>query len=343
MKTVIAMSGGVDSSAAAYLCKQAGYDCMGATMGLLTQNADDVADARSVAEALGMPFKVFDMAEQFKQQVIERFIDAYESGYTPNPCIFCNRHLKFGYLIDEIERLGFDKLVTGHYARIEQQGERYLLKKGKDVTKDQSYVLYCLTQHQLSKTLFPLGEYTKQEIRAIAEQSGLVNAKKRDSQDICFVPDGDYAAFICQYKGKTYPEGDFIDLEGNVLGRHKGIIKYTTGQRKGLGLALAAPMYVCEKRMDTNQVVLCDNERLFSRTLTVSDFNWIAFDCPSAPIKAKAKTRYSQTEQSATIIPTSENTVTIEFDEPQRAITTGQSAVVYDGDVVVGGGIITGA
>ena len=343
-KTMIAMSGGVDSGATAYLCKSAGHDCIGATMSLFRENdnsnAGDIADARKIADALGFPFIVMDLAEQFEKQVIARFIESYEKGDTPNPCIFCNNHLKFGIMLDEALKMGCDKLATGHYARIEQVGDRYLLKKGADITKDQSYVLYGLTQYQLSHLLFPVGDYSKDEIRRIAEENGLVNARKKDSQDICFVPDGDYAAFICRYTGKTYPDGDFVNLNGDVLGIHKGIIKYTTGQRKGLGLALPAPMYVCKKDMENNKVILCSNDELFSSRLVATDFNWIACDCPTAPIRAGVRIRYNQAEQPATIIPTSPNSVVIEFDSPQRAITTGQSAVVYDGDIVVGGGII---
>ena len=343
-KVMIAMSGGVDSGAAAFLCKSAGYYCIGATMNLfreqLGSNVDDINDAKKIADALGMPFTVMDLSDEFKKQVIARFIEAYEKGDTPNPCIFCNKHLKFGIMLDEALKMGCDKLATGHYAQIEQVGDRFLLKKGANIAKDQSYVLYGLSQHQLAHLLFPVGSYSKEDIRNIAEQNGLVNARKKDSQDICFVPDGDYAAFICRYTGKTYPDGDFVNLKGDVLGTHKGIIKYTTGQRKGLGLALPAPMYVCRKDMEHNKVVLCNNDELFSSRLTAVDFNWIACDCPSAPIRAGVRIRYSQAEQPATITPTSPNSVVIEFDQPQRAITTGQSAVVYDGDVVVGGGII---
>ena len=343
-KAMIAMSGGVDSGVTAYLCKQAGYDCVGATMSLFREdgqtNLDDVSDARKIADMLSMPLEVLDLSKEFEREVIARFISSYENGDTPNPCIFCNKHLKFGIMLDSAIKMGCDKLATGHYARIEKLGDRYLLKKGADITKDQSYVLHCLTQHQLSHLLFPVGEFSKSEIRLIAQENNLVNARKKDSQDICFVPDGDYAAFISRYTGKTYPDGDFVNLKGEVLGRHKGIIKYTTGQRRGLGLALPAPMYVCRKDMDNNQVVLCSNEQLFTNRLKAVDFNWISCECPTAPIRAYARTRYSQVEQPATIIPTSENRVIIEFDSPQRAITTGQSAVVYDGDIVVGGGII---
>ena len=233
-----------------------------------------------------------------------------------------------------------DYVVTGHYARIEQRNGRWLLLKSVDEKKDQSYVLYSLTQFQLAHTKFPLGGMHKTETREIAEANGFVNAQKKESQDICFVPDGDYAAAIKRFTGKTYPEGDFTDMEGNVLGMHKGIIKYTIGQRKGLGLALKQPMYVCRKDMENNSVVLGLNDDLFAKDLDVYDFNWIAYDEPPAEFRAKAKIRYGQKEQWATVRPTGEDTVHIEFDEPQRAITSGQAAVLYDGDVVIGGGTI---
>ena len=350
-KVIIAMSGGVDSSVAACLCMEAGHECLGVTMRLFDGEQElgtestccslsDVEDARSVAVRLGMPYRVFNFTGDFENCVINPFIKAYETGATPNPCIECNRSLKFSRLHRRAEELGFDKVATGHYARISCENGRWLLRKGADPSKDQSYVLYTLTQRQLAHTLFPVGEYSKAQIREIAQQHGFINAKKHDSQDICFVPDGDYAAFIERHTGKKYPEGNFVDLDGNVLGRHKGIIRYTTGQRKGLGLSLKAPMYVCEKRLESNEVVLCDNERLYSRELDAQDFNWIACDVPQQPLKAHVKIRYSQTEQPALLIPTGENTVHIEFDSPQRAVTTGQAAVAYDGDTVIGGGTI---
>ncbi len=344
-KVMIAMSGGVDSSVAAYLMHNAGHACMGVTMRLYDGEStccteDNIADARSVAESLQIPFDVVNFTADFAGCVIEPFIRAYEIGATPNPCIECNRRLKFDRLHLTAEERGFDKVATGHYARIMHENGRYLLKKGVDLTKDQSYVLYTLTQNQLSHTLFPIGEYSKAEIREIAEQNGLASADRKDSQDICFVPDGDYAAFIERYTGKSYPDGNFIDLAGNILGRHRGIIRYTTGQRKGLGLALPAPMYVCEKRIAANEVVLCSNDELFSTSLDAERFNWIACEVPSSSIRARVKIRYSQVEQPATVIPTGDDSVKIEFDSPQRAVTVGQAAVVYDGDTVVGGGTI---
>lgn len=350
-KAIIAMSGGVDSSVAAYLTLKEGYECIGATMKLFnndnTEIADktccsleDVEDARQVASRLGMPHYVFNFTAEFEEKVIKKFINAYETGATPNPCIDCNRYLKFEKMITRMRELDFDYVVTGHYARIEEDGGRFLLKKAVDSSKDQSYVLYSMTQEQLAHTLLPLGKYTKAEVREIAEENGFLNAKKHDSQDICFVPDGNYAGFIESYCGKQYPCGNFVDASGRILGEHKGIIKYTIGQRKGLGLSLPAPMYVLKKDIEKNEVVLCSNEELFSNELTASEFNWIAFENPPQSFKAKAKIRYNQTEEDALITVTGEKTVHVAFDKPQRAIAKGQAVVLYDGDVVIGGGTI---
>jgi len=350
-RAMIAMSGGVDSSVAAWLCVQKGYDCLGMTMRLYTNeeigkdsktccSLDDVEDARSVAFRLGIPFRVFNYTDEFRTCVIDRFVSAYECGETPNPCIDCNQHLKFGAIFQRMDELGYDYIVTGHYARIEREGDRYLLKKGLDPAKDQSYVLYGLTQAQLARTLFPLGGLTKAQTREIAEAQGFLNARKRDSQDICFVPDGDYADFLERYTGKHYPVGEFVDTNGTVLGQHKGIVRYTIGQRKGLGLALPCPMYVKEKDMEHNQVILSKNEALFSDTLDAKAFHWIAGPVPERSIRASAKIRYKHAEQPATITPTGPDTVHIQFDEPQRAICKGQAVVLYDRDTVIGGGTI---
>lgn len=346
-KAIIAMSGGVDSSVAAFLTKEKGLSCIGATMKLYSGEAEstccsleDVEDARQVAHRLGMEHYVFNFTGEFDEKVVKKFVNAYEIGATPNPCIDCNRYLKFEKLFCRMKELGYDYVVTGHYAKIEKSGERYLLKKGADETKDQSYVLYSLTQEQLAHTLFPLGVYTKKQIREMAEENGFVNAKKHDSQDICFVPDGDYAGFIERYGGKTYPDGNFVDMSGKVLGRHKGIIRYTIGQRKGLGLSLSAPMYVMKKDTERNEVVLCADSELFSTTLDAADFNWIAFDNPPKSFRAKAKIRYSHKEEDAQITVMGDGTVHIEFDTPQRAIAKGQAVVLYDGDIVIGGGTI---
>ena len=351
-KVLIAMSGGVDSSVAAFLMKEQGCDCVGATMKLF-RNEDagigraksccslsDVEDARGVAERLGIPYYVFNFTGDFAHQVIDRFISAYEHGVTPNPCIDCNRYLKFARLYERAELIGCDAVVTGHYARIERCGERWLLKKALDESKDQSYVLYALTQTQLAHTRFPLGALHKSQVRRIAEAQGFYNAHKPDSQDICFVPDGDHARFIEQYTGRQYPCGDLVDGSGRVLGQHRGIIRYTVGQRKGLGVAADAPLYV--RRIDAaeNRIELGENASLFTRTLTANDFNWIAFAAPPRELRAKAKVRYRHTEQPASVCPHGDGSVTIIFDEPQRAITAGQAVVLYDGDTVLGGGTI---
>lgn len=352
-KALIAMSGGVDSSVAALLIKNQGYESTGITMKLYNNDidntpdktccsVDDIADARAVCNKLGIPYYVFNFTDSFDEQVIQRFINAYENGATPNPCIDCNRYIKFDRLMRRMKELEMDYVVTGHYARIEynENTGRYELKKAVDGSKDQSYVLYSLTQEQLAHTLFPLGGMSKSEIRKIAEANNLINAHKKDSQDICFVPDGKYAEFIESYTGKKYPDGDFVDLNGNVLGTHKGIIRYTIGQRKGLGLALPAPMYVCQKDLENNKVVLCSNGELFSKELYADNINLITCEKIDKPIKVNARVRYNQKEQPATVIQIEEDKLHIVFDEPQRAISKGQAVVLYDGDTVVGGGTI---
>ncbi len=351
-KALIAMSGGVDSSVAAYLMIEQGYDCIGATMklqqgeediGTAEQgccSSDDVEDARSVAFRLGIPYYVFNFTEDFRKKVIEPFISAYENGATPNPCVACNRYLKFERFYDRARELGCDYVVTGHYGRVERQGGRFLLKKALNAAKDQSYVLYAMTQEQLAHTKFPLGEMDKEETRRIAGEQGFLNSDKPDSQDICFVPDGNYAEFIRRQTGKEYPEGDFVNREGKVLGRHKGIIHYTIGQRKGLGIAVGEPVYVCRICPEANQVVLGQNKDLFTRDFDAVDVNWIAWEKPPESFRAKARVRYRHKEQSALVTVTGENQIHVRFDEPQRAITKGQSVVLYDEDIVLGGGTI---
>lgn len=350
-KAIVAMSGGVDSSVAAFLIKNKGYECIGATMKLYDNDdinissertccsIDDIEDARAVANRLSMPYYVFNFKDEFREKVIDKFISTYENGGTPNPCIDCNRYLKFKKLFQRMRELQYDYVVTGHYAQIVNENGWYYLKKGKDLSKDQSYVLYSLTQEQLSHILFPLGEYSKSEIREIAEKQNFINADKKDSQDICFVPDGDYASFIEHFTGKKYPEGDFVDINGNVLGRHNGIIRYTNGQRKGLGVAFGKPMYVAGKSIGDNTVILCTNEELFSAELVANDFNFLIPN-PEKEFRCKAKVRYNMKEQSATAYLLDNGNVKVVFDEPQRAITKGQSVVLYNDDIVLGGGII---
>ena len=351
-KAMIAMSGGVDSSVAAWLMKRDGYDCMGVTMRLFAGedscerkghtccSLDDVEDARSVARQLGIPYFVFNFTEDFGTQIMDRFVCAYENGFTPNPCIDCNRYMKFEKLMKRAKELDYDYVVTGHYARIEEQDGKFLLKKAIDEKKDQSYVLYSLTQEQLAHTLFPLGGMTKPQIREMAEEQGLINARKHDSQDICFVPDGDYAKFIEQYTGRKSKPGDFVDMEGNILGRHKGIIHYTLGQRRGLGIPAAARLYVCDISPKTNQVVLGSNEDLFHTELTAEKVNLISCESLKEPMRLKAKIRYRHPEQDAVAWQTEDGVLHVRFDKPQRAITRGQAVVLYDGDIVVGGGVI---
>ena len=349
-KILIAMSGGVDSSVAALIMKNQGNDCYGVTMKLHGKKDEsiggcvttkDIEDARAICERIEIPYSVVDFSDDFDKYVINNFIEAYENGATPNPCIECNYRLKFDKLFEYGKERGYDKIVTGHYARIEYDEKygRRVLKKAVDVSKDQSYVLFRLTPHQLDNTLFPLGIYSKDEIRKMAEAAGFDISAKKDSQDICFIPDGDYVKFIEEYTKKSYPYGNFITADGKILGTHKGIIRYTVGQRKGLGLALPHSMYVTEKRLDTNEVVIGENEDLFKRELWADEISLSAVDSIDTPLKINAKIRYNQKEQPATV--TVENGLLhVVFDEPQRAICKGQSVVLYDGDTVIGGGRI---
>ena len=340
MRALIAMSGGVDSSVAALLTINQGLDCVAGTMHL--HDTGCAADAASVAQRLGIPFHEFDCMEPFRRLVMDYFVECYQSGGTPNPCIVCNRYLKFGLLLELARGLDCDYVVTGHYAQIQLDSAsgRYLLKKATDERKDQSYFLCRLTQDQLAHTLFPLGGLTKAQARQIAEENGFVNAKKRDSQDICFVPDGNYMAFLREYTGNTYPGGDFLDENGKVVGRHQGAVAYTIGQRKGLGLAMGQPVYVCSKDMQANTVTVGPNESLFRRELVADDWNWIAIPSLTEPLRCKAKARSRMAEQDATVYPLGNGQIKVIFDEPQRAITPGQSVVLYDGDYVIGGGSI---
>ena len=358
---LIAMSGGVDSTVAAALMKERGYDCIGVTMNLHHDldtgaetsdsvgkscgSSDDIRDAEHTAQVLGIPHHVYDFKADFKCKVIDPFVNSYLSGETPNPCIICNRYMKFEALYQRGKELDCDKVVTGHYARIDYNEEtcRWQLRTALDDSKDQSYVLYSLTQEQLAHTLFPLGELKKSEVREIAQKYEFLNAHKKESQDICFVPDGHYEKFIEDYIGHEIPQGDFVDEDGNVLGRHKGIISYTVGQRKGLGIASTEPYFVKELRPETNQVVLCRSDALFSDTLYAKNVNWVSMAQPlneEEEIRVTAKIRYKHVAQPAVARMLSDGRLLVRFDEPQRAITKGQAVVLYDGDKVVAGGTI---
>lgn len=341
MKILVGMSGGVDSSAAAVLLKEKGYLVTGLTLKLCELDKEqDLSDAKAVCEKLGIEYLTLDLKEEFKEKVMDCFIAQYKEGLTPNPCLECNKYIKFGKMLDTAIEKGYDKIATGHYARVEKQGDRFVLKRAKDLSKDQSYVLYSLTQHQLSHLELPLGGLTKAEIRSIAEEKGLINANRPDSQDICFVPDGDYASFIQKADGFKSEKGDYVDINGNVLGEHQGVIHYTIGQRKGLGIALGKPQFVIDKSAEDNRVILGDEEHLFKKEVEVRDVNFIPFDTLSKEMRVEAKLRYRHEPQPCVIYPVNEENVKILFDEPQRAPTSGQAAVFYDGDTVVGGGKI---
>ncbi len=348
-KALIAMSGGVDSSAAALLMQRAGYACTGITMRLHREKdegcgaSSDTEDAAHVAEKLGMPFHAVDYTDCFARNVMDDFVSEYRCGRTPNPCIQCNRTMKFGRLMEDRQKLGCDVLVTGHYARIcyDESRGRWLLKKAANRAKDQTYVLYFLSQEQLSHLVLPLGEFeSKDAIRAIAEEAGLLTARKKDSQDICFVPDGDYVGFLQRYGGVELTPGNFVDSTGRILGQHKGLEAYTAGQRKGLGVSGGKRLYVLSKNAADNTVLLGDDDELFSATLIADRVNWISIPCPDEPIRVTAKTRYTQQEAPATVEPLPNGNVRVIFDAPQRAITAGQAVVFYHGDEVVGGGTI---
>ena len=351
---LIAMSGGVDSSVAAWLMQRDGFDCTGITMRLTRNEAvdteglhtccseRDIEDAAEVAYAMDIPYEVLDFTADFQEKIIDKFIRVYEAGGTPNPCIDCNKYMKFDHLLRWAEAHGLDYVVTGHYARVKQDEAtgRWLLKKGLDEGKDQSYVLYNLTQAQLAHVRLPLGGLHKSEVRAIAEEQHFVNARKHDSQDICFVPDGDYARFMEDFTGKHYPAGDFLDVSRKKVGTHSGAVRYTIGQRKGLGLAMGAPVYVCAKDMQANTVTVGPEAKLFDTIVYADEVNWIAIPELTGPLRVTARTRYHQVEQPATVYPAGSDGFRLEFDQPQRAPTPGQAVVLYQGDTVLGGGTI---
>ncbi|MDE5569559.1 MAG: tRNA 2-thiouridine(34) synthase MnmA [Ruminococcus sp.] len=354
-KVMVGMSGGVDSSVSALLLREQGFEVMGVTLKMFSDDdiiqaekegktccaLNDVLDARSVAHRMGFEHLTFNFRDCFREKVMRPFAESYISGRTPNPCIECNRHVKFDKMLRRAFELGYDYIATGHYAIIEYDEEkgRYLLKRPSDRRKDQTYVLYSLTQEQLAHTLFPLGRLEKSEVREIAEKAGLVNSNKPDSQDICFVPDGKYADFIKKFTGSESPDGDFVSTDGRILGTHKGIINYTIGQRKGLGIALGKPAYVVCKDIETNTVIIGDEQDLYTTELIAEDVNLISVEKVTEPMRITAKTRYGQTEQPA-VLSCEDGIYKVVFDEPQRAVTSGQAVVFYDGDIVVGGGTI---
>ena len=352
----VAMSGGVDSSVAVWLLRQEGWETAGVTLRLFQPEdlapgrgeachaLQDAEDARAVAAQLGIPHYTLDLSDRFAQCVMDPFAAEYEAGRTPNPCVVCNRTIKFGALLEEADKLGYPLLATGHYAQVErdESSGRFLLKKALHPEKDQSYVLWSLTQAQLARVRLPLGLLSKEEIRSIAQEQGLISARKRDSQDICFVPDGKYADFIERTTGAPAPAGDFLDGEGRVLGRHRGIIRYTLGQHKGLGLSTEEPLYVLEKDAAANTIRLGPDSALWSTTLTAADVNWVAVPEPSSPLPVTVKTRYSQREAAAEVEALPGGRCRVTFAEPQRAVTPGQAVVFYRGEAVVGGGTICG-
>ena len=354
-KVVVGMSGGVDSSVAAWLLKEQGYDVIGVTMQIWQDEDTEVQeaeggccglsavdDARRVAMDLGIPYYVMNFKEEFRKNVMDYFVGEYVEGRTPNPCIACNRHVKWESLLRRSMAIGADYIATGHYAQIDRlPGGRYSLKTSVTAAKDQTYALYNLTQEQLSHTLMPVGSYHKEEIRDMAKRLGLPVAHKPDSQEICFIPDHDYASFIEEYTGRELPPGNFVDLDGRVLGRHRGITHYTVGQRKGLNLSMGRPVFVVEIRPETNEVVIGDNEDVFTNVLRCDKLNWMAVDgLHGKPMDVIAKIRYSHRGSPCTIREIGDDMVECRFHEPVRAVTPGQAVVFYDGDYVAGGGTI---
>jgi tRNA-specific 2-thiouridylase len=340
VKVAVAMSGGVDSAVAAALLKEAGYEVIGVTM-RITEDSRAEIDAADIAGHLGIPHQVIDLRDIFKSKIIDYFVGEYGRGRTPNPCILCNRYIKFGALWEEAVKLGAEMLATGHYARIEKDNRgRYILEKGRDKNKDQSYFLCQLTQEQLSRTMFSTGELTKDEVKKIATELGLPAINRPESREICFIPDNDHAAFVEKYTAMAFEPGPIRDEAGRILGQHRGIASYTVGQRKGLGIAAAEPLYVTSIESEQNTVIVGTKEQTYGMELIAGGLNWIAIDPPENPIKVKAKIRYRHAEVEAKLIPQDDGTVYVKYTLPQMAITPGQAIVFYDGDKVLGGGTI---
>ncbi|HHX67674.1 MAG: tRNA 2-thiouridine(34) synthase MnmA [Miniphocaeibacter sp.] len=350
-KVILGMSGGVDSSVSALLLRKQGYEVAGATMNMIPEGelfkekycslANATEEAKLVAKDLGIEHYIIDLKKEFDQAVIESFVKEYSLGYTPNPCVRCNKYIKFGEFFKEIKKLGGDFISTGHYAKVEydKDKKRYLLKKAKDAKKDQTYFLYNLNQEVLKEVIFPLGDLTKDEVREIGEKSGIVTYSKKDSEEICFINEDDHGNFIKTRNPSVVGVGNFIDEDGNILGKHKGIVYYTIGQRRGLGIALGKRVFVSKINPITKEITLSDDESLYKKYIEVRDYNLISVDDIKRPLEVTVKIRHGVNEYKA-MVTQEEDKLLIEFEEPVRAPSRGQSAVMYDGDIVVGGGII---